>query len=382
MNDQSRKEDIMIGFSEPEKGNLLISLDGKWNSSDSFEKTSQVFSRIKDSGGIKSISFDSTKLGSWNSVLVAFLININEYCGENGITCDPAGLPAGVKGLLELAYAVPERSGARKVKDKTPILDRIGKACLDFYKSSLDIFAFIGEIVIAFGRLLRGKARIPWQDMLVIMQDCGSRAIGIVSLISLLVGFILAFLGSLQLAMFGAQIFIANLVGIGILRQMAAIMTATIMAGRTGASFAAQIGTMQTNEEIDALTTFGISPMDFLVLPRIIALAVMMPLLCLYADLMGIAGGFLVGTLVLGIDFMEYLNQTIAAVRINDLLVGLFMSAVFGILIGAIGCLRGLQCKRSASAVGEVTTSAVVSSIVAIQVATAVITIITAILGI
>jgi phospholipid/cholesterol/gamma-HCH transport system permease protein len=372
----------MIGFRESEKGKLLISLDGRWDSSDGLEKTSDVFTRIKDSGDIRSISFDSSKLSSWNSVLVAFLININEYCVENGITCDSAGLPDGVKGLLELAYAVPERSGARKVKEKRSVFERIGKACIDFYKSSLEIFAFIGEIVIAFGRLIRGKARIPWQDMLVIMQDCGSRAIGIVSLISLLVGFILAFLGSLQLAMFGAQIFIANLVGIGILRQMAAIMTATIMAGRTGASFAAQIGTMQTNEEIDALTTFGISPMDFLVLPRIIALAVMMPLLCLYADLMGIAGGFLVGTLVLGIDFMEYLNQTIAAIRINDLLVGLFMSAVFGILIGAIGCLRGLQCKRSASAVGEVTTSAVVSSIVAIQVATAIITIITAILGI
>jgi phospholipid/cholesterol/gamma-HCH transport system permease protein len=372
----------MIEFRQPEKGSLKISFDGKWDSRDALEKTSQVFSRIEQAGDVRSITFDSSRIGSWNSVLVAFLINLNEYCSEHNITCDAGGLPSGVKGLLGLAYSVPERSGARKVSEDASLLEKTGRACLNFYKSSQEIFAFIGEIVVAFARLAKGKSRIPWQDMLVMLQDCGSRAIGIVSLISLLVGFILAFLGSLQLAMFGAQIFIANLVGIGILRQMAAIMTATIMAGRTGASFAAQIGTMQTNEEIDALTTFGISPMDFLVLPRIIALAVMMPLLCLYADLMGIAGGFLVGTLVLGIDFMEYLNQTIAAVRINDLLVGLFMSAVFGILIGAIGCLRGLQCKRSASAVGEVTTSAVVSSIVAIQIATAVITIITAILGI
>ena len=151
----------MIEFSQPDKGKLLISLDGKWNSSDCFEKTAQVFSRIKDSGDIKSISFDSTKLSSWNSVLVAFLININEYCGEHNITCDAAGLPSGVRGLLELAYAVPERSGARKVKEKIPLFERIGKACLDFYKSSLEIFTFIGEIVVAFGRLIRGKARIP-----------------------------------------------------------------------------------------------------------------------------------------------------------------------------------------------------------------------------
>jgi phospholipid/cholesterol/gamma-HCH transport system permease protein len=372
----------MITFS-PRPGNVLLAtLKGKWDSSACFERTGEVFSELVKTPGIKTLSFDSSGIEIWNSVLVAFLITVGEYCSEHGIRFDSEGLPSGVKGLLELAYAVPERAGARKTGEKRPFLERIGNASLNYWKSSLEVFAFIGEIVLAFGRMIRGRARIPYQDMLSIMQDCGSRALGIVSLISLLVGFILAFLGSLQLSMFGAEIFIANLVGIGVLRQMGAIMTAVIMSGRTGASFAAQIGTMQTNEEIDALQTLGISPIDYLVLPRIIALALMMPLLCLYADLMGLAGGFLVGTLVLDIDFMEYYTQTVTAVRMNDLLVGLFMSAVFGILIGAIGCLRGLQCQRSASAVGEVTTSAVVSSIVAIQVATAVITVITAILGI
>ena len=190
----------------------------------------------------------------------------------------------------------------------------------------------------------------------------------------MLVGLILAFVGAIELKMFGAQIFVADVVGIGMVRIMGAIMTGIIMAGRTGASFAAQIGTMQVNEEIDALQTLGISPMEFLVLPRMVALIVMMPLLCLYADLMGIVGGIVVGTGMLDLSLTEYLNRTREAVTMTHLWIGLFHSAVFGVLVAMAGCLRGMQCGRSASAVGEATTSAVVTSIVAIVVATAVIT--------
>jgi phospholipid/cholesterol/gamma-HCH transport system permease protein len=171
------------------------------------------------------------------------------------------------------------------------------------------------------------------------------------------VGLILAFVAAMQLKVFGAQIFVADLVGIAMVRVMAAVMTGTIMAGRTGASFAAQIGTMQVNEEIDALKTMGISPMEFLVLPRMLALVIMMPLLCL-----------------LDLGLMEYYHQTQSGITMTFVWIGLFHAAVFGVLIALSGCLRGMQCGRSASAVGEATTSAVVTAIVAMVIATAIIT--------
>jgi phospholipid/cholesterol/gamma-HCH transport system permease protein len=201
-------------------------------------------------------------------------------------------------------------------------------------------------------------------------------------LISALVGLILAFVGAVQLLMFGAQIYVANLVGIAIVRVMGPIMTGIIMAGRTGAAFAAELGTMQVNEEIDALRTLGISPMEFLVLPRMLALALMMPLLCLYADLIGILGGLLVGMGMLDLDPVVYFNQTREAVSLKHFWIGLFHSVIFGVLVALAGCLRGMQCGRSASAVGHAATSAVVTGIVSIIVATAIITFICNILGI
>jgi phospholipid/cholesterol/gamma-HCH transport system permease protein len=216
----------------------------------------------------------------------------------------------------------------------------------------------------------------------LLLEECGAQALPIVSLISVLVGLILAFVSAIELQMFGAQIFVADVVGIGMVRIMGAIMAGIIMAGRTGAAFAAQIGTMQVNEEIDALQTLGIPPMEFLVLPRMVALIVMMPLLCLYADVMGIVGGIVVGTAMLDISLTEYLDRTREAVKMTYLWIGLFHSIVFGVLVAMAGCLRGMQCGRSASAVGEAATSAVVTSIVAIVAATAVITFACELLGI
>jgi len=188
--------------------------------------------------------------------------------------------------------------------------------------------------------------------------------------------------GVLELALFGAEVYVADLVGIAMVREMGAIMTGIIMAGRTGAAYAAQLGTMQVNEEIDALETLAIPPMEFLVLPRMVALTLMMPLLVLYASLMGILGGALVAVGVYNINIMVYLDRTKAAIGLNDLFIGLFMGAVFGILVALSGCLRGMQCGRSASAVGDAATSAVVTGIVAIIIATALITVLCSVLGI
>jgi phospholipid/cholesterol/gamma-HCH transport system permease protein len=241
---------------------------------------------------------------------------------------------------------------------------------------------FIGEAAITFAKFLVGKATFRRVDLFLLLQECGAQALPVVSLISVLLGLILAFVGAIQLKMFGAQIFVADVVGIGMVRVMGAIMTGIIMAGRTGAAFAAQLGTMEVNEEIDALKTLGISPMEFLVLPRMIALVIMMPLLCIYADLMGILGGLIVGVGMLDLGLIEYLNRTREALTLTVFGVGLFHSAVFGVLVALSGCLRGMQCERSASAVGYAATSAVVTSIVSIIVATAVITFVCQVLGI
>ena len=230
--------------------------------------------------------------------------------------------------------------------------------------------------------MLVGKARFRRSDFVLVIQEVGVQALPIVSLISFLVGLILAFVGAIQLRAFGAQIYVADLVGIAMTREMGAIMTGIIMAGRTGASFAAQLGTMVVNEEVDSLETLGISPAEFLVLPRVLAMVLMMPLLCVYADLMGILGGLVVAVSMLDISLTEYYNQTVEALRLTDVWIGVFMGAVFGIIVAQAGCMRGLKCGRSSSAVGTVTTSAVVTGIVSIIIATAIITVICDVLGI
>jgi phospholipid/cholesterol/gamma-HCH transport system permease protein len=236
--------------------------------------------------------------------------------------------------------------------------------------------------MLSVAALTRGKARFRWVDLWTYIQDCGPSALPIVSLISLLVGLILAFVGAVQLALFGAQIYIADLVGLGMTREMGGLMAAIIMSGRTGASYAAQLGTMQVNSEIDALKTMGFEPMEFLVLPRILALILIMPLLCLYADLMGIVGGALVTVSFFDVSLVEYLNRTANAVHLSDFTIGIVKCAVFGVLIALSGCMRGMQCGRSASSVGDAATSAVVTGIVFIVIADSLMTIMCNRLGI
>jgi phospholipid/cholesterol/gamma-HCH transport system permease protein len=245
-----------------------------------------------------------------------------------------------------------------------------------------EMLGFLGESSVAFTKLLVGKARFRRSDLTLIIQQCGADALPIVSLISFLVGLILAFVGAVQLEMFGAGIYVANLVGIAMAREMGAMMTGIVMAGRTGAAFAAQLGTMTVNEEIDALKTMGISPMEFLVLPRMLALILMMPLLCVYADLVGILGGAVVGVGMLDLSPMEYYTQTRAALNLTQFSLGIFKSVVFGVVIAISGCLRGMQSGRSASAVGDAATSAVVTAIVAIIVLDGLFAVITNIIGI
>jgi phospholipid/cholesterol/gamma-HCH transport system permease protein len=372
----------MLGFRRPDGDTLVVRIAGDWILRNPLPPAGDVARELSASPGIRKIAFDSEALGNWDSGLLTFLLQLLGRCAAAGVPAEKEGLPPGVRRLLELATAVPERKGARREEERIPYLARVGAAALRAWNSNRDTVTFIGDVAVAALRMVRGKAQFRRSDLLQTIQECGVQALPIVSLISLLVGLILAFVGAIQLKLFGAQIYVADLVGIAMVREMAAIMTGIIVAGRTGAAFAAKLGTMQVNEEIDALRTMGFAPTEFLVLPRMLALFLMMPLLCLYADLMGILGGMVVGVTMLDLGFMQYYLQTKAAVKLPNLWIGLFSSAVFGVLIALAGCLRGIQCGRSASAVGEATTSAVVTGIVSIIVATAVITVICNVLGI
>jgi phospholipid/cholesterol/gamma-HCH transport system permease protein len=371
-----------LSFSEAAPQTLVLALEGSWTLKGRLPSPDDVIKRLQSGPKIECLRFDASRLAGWDSGLLTFLVAVRRSCEEENIALDVAGLPQGVQRLLTLAAAVPEKVGARKVQQRQPLLAQIGLGAHAAWVALTEAVTFVGEVSLAFARLLLGRAKLRRSDLMLVVQQCGAEALPIVALISVLVGVILAFVGAIQLQQFGAQIFIANLVGIGMAREMGAMMAAIIMAGRTGAAFAAQIGTMQVNEEIDALKTLGIAPMDFLVLPRMTALIVMMPLLCLYAIVLGILGGAIVGVGILGLSPEQYLNQTVQALRLNDFAVGIFKSSVFGVLIAASGCLRGLQCGRSAAEVGSAATSAVVTAIVLIVVADGLFAVLTNALGI
>jgi len=375
-------EQTLINFSRITADKLLVKLSGTWQIGEDPPHAEALLEQIKSEPGIQRIAFDTQNLKDWDSSLLIFMLKVMNQLKERDIIAEKEGLPEGVQRLLDLATAVPEQKDAGQKEELPSFLDKVGTDALRFVSSTGELIGFVGEAWLATVKLFVGKAGFRPSDMALFLQQSGAEALPIVSLISLLVGLILGFVGIIQLKMFGAEMYVADLVGIAMVREMGAIMTGIIMAGRTGAAFAAQLGTMQVNEEIDALNTLGIKPMEFLVLPRMLGLTLMAPLLCMYAGIMGILGGWIVAVPIYGIDSTTYINQVTQAVGLNDLFIGLFMGLVFGVLVSLSGCLRGMQCGRSASAVGDAATSAVVTGIVAIIVATAIITILCDVLGI
>jgi phospholipid/cholesterol/gamma-HCH transport system permease protein len=371
-----------MSFSRPTDYTLLIRLAGDWIIGEGIPSVEEVQKQADSGPPVQHIAFDTQDLGRWDSCLITFLIKVFDQFSSRQIDTNREGLPEGVRRLLDLAAAVPEKKDAHKEALREPLLVQVGKASMDIARHAGALVTFLGESTIAFGKFFVGKAKFRRSDLWLTIQQCGIDALPIVTLISFLVGLILAFVGAIQLAMFGAQIFIANLVGIAMAREMAAIMTGIIMAGRTGAAFAAQIGTMQVNEEVDALITMGVAPMEYLVLPRMLALIVMMPLLCIYANLVGILGGLVVGAGMFDISFIKYMEQTRLALNLTHFGLGIFKSAIFGVLVAIAGCLQGMECGRSASAVGDAATSAVVTSIVLIVVTDGFFAVITNIIGI
>lgn len=378
---QERSATQLVSFSRSGDATLVIGIAGAWRLRHGMPSAEAVKGELGGVAAPRIVVFDAGGLTRWDSSLVNFVNEVSQLCGERSIEIDSSGLPAGLQRLVRLAEAVPETK-ARAPAKRVGWLARIGIASIGFNQSAAEFFGFLGEIAIAFVRLIRGRARYRKSDLIEIIQQCGADALGIVTLISYLVGTIVAFMGAVQLQRFGAGIYVADLVAIGIIREMGAMMTGIIMAGRTGAAFAAELGTMKVTEELDALATMGVSPIEFLVLPRIIALVLMMPLLCLYADFVGVLGGASVSAGMLGITFHAYVRQSAHAVTLTDLAGGLFKATVYGGLIAYAGCLRGFQCGSSSSAVGDAATAAVVTGIVAIVVACGIFAVAFNILGI
>jgi phospholipid/cholesterol/gamma-HCH transport system permease protein len=361
---------------------ILISLSGAWRLRGGMASDATVQQELERSPQPARVTFEVQNLTHWDSSILTFLTNVSEFCRQHGIAMDRAGLPAGVRRLLELAEAVPEKKGARKEEVEAPFLERVGNSAIGAGESMGEMLKFLGEMSITFVRLFRMKARFRTVDLFLLIQQCGAEALPIVTLISFLVGVILAFVGAVQLKQFGAQIYVADLVGIAMVHDMSAMMTGIIMAGRTGAAFAAQLGTMKVTQELDAFSTMGFSPLEFLVLPRVIALVLMMPLLCLYSDFVGVMGGAAIGVGMLDLSWTTYFRETTSAIDMTDVLGGVFKGAVYGVLIGLAGCLRGMQCGSSSSAVGDAATSAVVTGIVAIVVACGIFAVVFYVLGI
>lgn len=355
----------------PEPGRLVICLGGAWNLHTSPPPPDHLLAALDDN--IHSLAFTGVDLEDWDTRLLIFIKAITAAARQRGINLDLTGLPHGAQRLLILSEAVPEKTPYAQTGRESAVV-RLGRLTITLSEQLREAATFTGEILLAFGTLIAGRKPFRARDFFYFIQACGAESLPIVSLIAVLVGVILSFVGAVQLQMFGAQIYVANLVGLGMVLEMGALMSGVIIAGRIGAAYAAQLGTMQVNEEIDALRTIGISPVGFLVLPRMLALMLMLPLLCVYADMMGILGGSVIGVTMLDLSLVEYLEQTRKAIRLGQFGQGLLKSSVFGVLIGYAGCLRGMQCGRSALAVGEATTSAVVTSIVLIVVSDSIIT--------
>lgn len=306
--------------------------------------------------------YEAKDLGAFDSMLPAFLLaHLRAHPPAQGTESCFEGLPPNLRGLLELALAVPEEivasSGAAP-----PFTVRLGKLSMRAWQSTQDVIAFVGQCSLSVGRLMSGRARFRTPDLWLCVQECGIEALPIVTLISFLIGMILAFVGNAQLTNFGANLLVADLVAIAMVREMGVVMTAIIMSGRTGAAFAAHIGSMNANEEIDALRTSGFDPFDYLVLPRLLALVLMMPLLTIYSNVVGILGGMMVGSMV-GIPSVLFWNETLLSVNLTNSSLGVIKSVFFGAAIAISGCMQGMRAGRSSAAVGEATTHAIVAAI-------------------
>lgn len=358
-----------------------LRLTGDWIARATGIRSAAEVDRVLDQAAGTTLRLDCTGLGQWDSALIAFVEMLRERQGNERIRLDESGLPDAARRLLALASA--GATAPAPIETSRPSLAaRVGQAYFDAWSGAVAIAALVGETALRSAAALARRASVRGRDVLQLVSEAGPGALGIVALVNGLVGAIIAFVGAVQLQRFGAGIYIANLVGIAIVREMAAIVTAVVMAGRTGGAYAAHLATMQQNEEIDALNALGIPVFDFLVLPRVAALVTMMPLLYLYGCAVGLFGGYVVSLAVLDLTSASFLEQLRGAVPAAQFEIGLSKSVVFGALVALAACHIGLRAGRSAAEVGRAATSAVVAGIIGVIALDAVFAVCTNVLGI
>jgi phospholipid/cholesterol/gamma-HCH transport system permease protein len=350
---------------------LVVGISGDWSLSRSIPRFSDLAEGDVDPP--KAIEFDASGLGNWDSSLLVFLRETGAWARKHDTEFKEESLPEEISSLLELARTDPDREVGEDDEEPDSLVTRVGTQGMDVWEGIRDGITFIGEVAVAMAGLATRRVRMRWRDFFAVVHSNSAAALPIVTLIALLVGMIIAFLGAVVLRRFGAGYYVSYLVGYGMLREMAALMTGIIMAGRTGAAFAAEIGSMKITEEIDALKTLGISPVEHLVLPRVLGLFVMMPLLTIYAFFIGIFGGLVVSISILDLTSTQFIGGMLYVVTLPDALLGLFKGTVFGLIIGMAGCMKGMQTGGDASAVGRAATSAVVVGITLIVLTNAII---------
>lgn len=313
------------------------------------------------------LEIDCSGLDYCDGAGLALFDELRRRQAEDGHRVELTGLDERLAALVELLPEPESPSGPAKPQSPHRIPEDVGRVTLEVVDDALELLAFIGELALGLLSVLRRPASLRYRDVWLVTETAGANALPIVAMIGFLIGLIMAFQSAIPLRQFGAEIFVANLVSLSILRELGPFVTAIILAGRSGSAFAAEIGTMTVNEEIDALRTMGVEPMKFLVLPRVIAAVIVTPMLTLFFNLFGLIGGALVMR-SLGFPLVTYVNQVLYACGLSDLLGGLLKAFAFGVLVAGIGCLRGLQTGRGASAVGDSTTRAVVSGIILIAI--------------
>jgi len=355
---------------------LLVELGGGWKITEPRPSWAEIAARTAPA----KVKVVLVELGVWDSSLLLFLFEAQQWCQASKAAFDTSALPPKTRELLGQIVAAQGKD-VPVDRFENPI-SLVGLAVFDVWSKTKQISNFVGECTLATVRLAKNPVRFRWRDCVSEMQQCGAMALPIVGLIGLLVGLTLAYTAAVLLREFGADIYVANFVGLVMVREMGPMMTGIILAGRTGAAFAATLGNMKAGEEIDAFETFGIRSVDFLVMPRMIAVTLMTPLLTLYANMLGIVGGLMVAASVLSIPPTAYWVQMQASVDLSDLCTGVIKSVTFGAIVGLSGCLRGLQCERSAIGVGRATTSAVVTAILLLIVADSIFAVLFNMLGI
>lgn len=378
----SPREDASVTAMRDPQGALRVTVSGTWTRRAEPIGADDVLGQLRASPPPAEVQVAAQGIKAWDSTFVTFLLRLREVAMRGGMSVNLDGVPAGVQRLITLASAVPERSGTSQPSAKSGLLAQVGRWAIAKTGAWGGTIRFLGQVIVALAAFVRGRAIYRREDLITTIQETGVQALPIVGTISLLIGLILAFIGAVQLSQFGATIYVADLVGLAMTREMAAVMTAIVVAGRSGAAFAAQLGTMQGNEEIDALATLGVPPVEFLVLPRMLALSLMMPILYVYGCFIGLFGGYLIGIGLLDLGSQAYIDRTREAVGVVDFAIGFGKSVVFGAVVAFAGCQRGIEAGRSAAAVGQATTSAVVTSIVYIIVIDALFSVLLNLMGI